>query len=229
MSTFQKLREEERETRKNLIVEAAMELFSQKEFHKIGMRDIAKRAGISAAAIYRYFPSRDDVFIEALIRHMQTVEALFEDNITAGRMTLDELALRSVDYLIENSSVFQMMGYFMITGRIQPKAMARFNEMQRHFLDLLDKVNHPGNRLVTHAIYASITGVVMAFRNYPGRSPEEIKRHIHRLVRIIVSVFATGQLPLEMDLPGASPETPPEDPPEDPPEAPIDQTTTAMP
>jgi DNA-binding transcriptional regulator YbjK len=42
MSTFQKLRKEERETRKNLIVNAAMDLFSQKDFHKIGMRDIAK-------------------------------------------------------------------------------------------------------------------------------------------------------------------------------------------
>ena len=33
MSTFQKLRKEERETRKNLIVNAAMDLFSQKDFH----------------------------------------------------------------------------------------------------------------------------------------------------------------------------------------------------
>jgi AcrR family transcriptional regulator len=84
MSTFQKLRKEERETRKNLIVNAAMDLFSQKDFHKIGMRDIAKRAGISAAAIYRYYPSRDDVFVEALIRHMKVVEALFEENWRRG-------------------------------------------------------------------------------------------------------------------------------------------------
>jgi hypothetical protein len=35
----------------------------------------------------------------------------------------------------------------------------------------------------------------MAFKNYPGRSPEEIKRHIYRLVRIISSVFTTGRIP----------------------------------
>ena len=81
MSTFQKLRREERETRKSLIIDAAMDLFSQKDFHNIGMRDIAKRAGISAAAIYRYFPSRDDVFVEALVRHMQVVETLFEKKV----------------------------------------------------------------------------------------------------------------------------------------------------
>lgn len=200
MSTFQKLRKEERETRKNLIIDAAMDLFSQKDFHKIGMRDIAKRAGISAAAIYRYFPSRDDVFVEALVRHMKVVEELFEKNVAEGRTTLEELAMGSVDYLLENESVFQMMGHFMITGQIQPKAMERYNAMQRNFLDILEKVNNQtdigmNSRLVTHAIYAAITGVVMSFRNYPGRSPEEIKRHIHRLVRIVSSVFTTGKIP----------------------------------
>ena len=208
MSTFQKLRKEERETRKNLIVDAAMDLFSQKDFHKIGMRDIAKRAGISAAAIYRYFPSRDDVFVEALVRHMQVVEALFEKNVKAGRTSLEELAMGSVDYLLENESVFQMMGHFMITGQIQLKALERYNAMQRNFLDILEKVNNQtdigmNNRLVTHAIYASVTGVVMSFKNYPGRSPEEIKRHIHRLVRIISSVFTTGKIPDRLrEIPG---------------------------
>jgi AcrR family transcriptional regulator len=200
MSTFQKLRKEERETRKNLIIDAAMDLFSQKDFHKIGMRDIAKRAGISAAAIYRYFPSRDDVFVEALVRHMQVVEELFEKSVEAGRTSLEELAMGSVEYLMENESVFQMMGHFMVTGQIQPKALDRYNAMQRHFLDILERVNSQtdignNNRLVTHAIYASVTGVVMAFKNYPGRSPEEIKRHIYRLVRIISSVFTTGRIP----------------------------------
>jgi AcrR family transcriptional regulator len=200
MSTFQKLRKEERETRKSLIIDAAMDLFSQKDFHKIGMRDIAKRAGISAAAIYRYFPSRDDVFVEALVRHMGEVERLFEKKVAQGRTSLEELALGSVDYLLENESVFQMMGHFMITGQIQPKALERYNAMQRNFLDILEKVNNQtdigmNSRLVTHAIYASVTGVVMSFRNYPGRSPEEIKRHIHRLVRIISSVYTTGKIP----------------------------------
>ena len=200
MSTFQKLRKAERETRKNLIVDAALELFSQKEFHKIGMRDIAKRAGISAAAIYRYFPSRDDVFVEALVRHMQTVESMFEERVAAGQTSLEDFTLASVDYLLENESVFQMMGHFMITGQIQPKAMERYNAMQRQFLNILEKFNDQSgignnNRLVTHAIYASVIGVVMAFKKYPGRSPEEIKRHIHRLARIVSSMFTTGKVP----------------------------------
>ena len=88
------------------------------------------------------------------------------------------------------------------------KALGRYNAMQRNFLDILEKVNNQtdigmSNRLVTHAIYASVAGVVMSFKNYPGRSPDEIKRHIHRLVRIISSVFTTGKIPQRLrDLPG---------------------------
>lgn len=203
MSTFQQLRKEEREMRKSLIIDAAMDLFSHKEFHKIGMRDIAKRAGISAAAIYRYFPSRDDIFMEALVRHMKIVEELFEKNVELGRTSLEELSIGSVDYLLENESVFQMMGHFMITGQIQPQALDRYNAMQRRFLDRLERVNDQidigaNSRLVTHAIYASVTGVVMAFRNYPGRSKEEIRHHIHRLIRIVSSMFTTGQVPQDL-------------------------------
>lgn len=203
MSTFKKLREHERVKRKNLIIEAAMELFSTKSFHKIGMRDIANSAGISAAAIYRYFPSRDDILVEALIRHIGVVEAQLEERIKNGNVSFEQLVLESVDYLIDNESVFQMMGHFMITGQVNPGALKKYNKAQRYFLDMLENINertglNQGNRLLTHAIYASIMGVVMTFRKYPGRTKKEIKSHIRRLSRKVSSVFATGSLPDDM-------------------------------
>ena len=48
------------------------------------------------------------------------------------------------------------------------------------------------NRLISHALYASIVGVVMTFRNYPGRSREEIRKHVERLARLISTVFMAG-------------------------------------
>lgn len=193
-STFQKLREDERETRRELIVETAMSLFRSRQVSKIGMRDIAKQAGISAAAIYRYFPSRDDILVEAIIKHIQVVEERLEKRFQAGQNSLDELAIASVDYLMDHESLFQMMGHFMVTGRVNPKALEKFNTVQRYFFNLLDKVNQQAglgesHRLYSHAIYASIVGVVMTFRNYPGRDKEEIRRHVHRLTRLVSDAF----------------------------------------
>jgi AcrR family transcriptional regulator len=193
-STFQKLRENGREIRRELIVETAMDLFRSRQVSKIGMRDIAKKAGISAAAIYRYFPSRDDILVEAIIKHIQRVEAHLEKRFQTGQSSLVDLAIASVDYLIEHESLFQMMGHFMVTGKVNPQALEKFNTVQRYFFNLLDRINQEAgleerHRLYSHALYASIVGVVMSFRNYPGRDKAEIRRHLHRLTRLVVDAF----------------------------------------
>lgn len=196
-STFQQLRRDERNARKKVIVDAAMSLFETKPITSIGMRDIADVAGISPAAIYRYFPSRDEILVEALSRHIHFIEARLEARLSQGNATLEELALASVEYLMNNESLFQLMGHFMISGQINPQALEKFNKVQRYFLNLLDQVNQKagigqGSRLFSHAFYASILGVVMAFRNYPGRERDEIQRHIYRLTGVVSSVFSTG-------------------------------------
>lgn len=185
-STFMRLREDEREVRKALIMEAAMKLFEEKLFHEIGMRDIAKEAGVSAATIYRYFPSRDDLFVEALIQDMNIIEKLLEERLAAGKATIEDLALAVVDYLIDNEATFQMMCHFMIRGGITPRAMNKFNAVQVYFMnmfeELVKKAGYVGDdRYFTQAFFASLTGVVMTFRNYPGRSKEERRTHMHTL------------------------------------------------
>jgi AcrR family transcriptional regulator len=49
------------EARREEIVEAAMTCFGRDGFHKTTMQDIVRESGLSAGAIYRYFPSKDDI------------------------------------------------------------------------------------------------------------------------------------------------------------------------
>ncbi|MDY0132308.1 MAG: helix-turn-helix domain-containing protein [Desulforegulaceae bacterium] len=204
-STFMKLREDEREVRKQLIISAAMTLFDERSFHEIGMRDIAAEAGVSAASIYRYFPSRDDLFVEALIQDINKIEGELEKRITAGG-TLDELAIAVVDYLIDNESTFQMMCHFMIRGEVNQRALKKFNAVQRYFLNMFDKAVNKAEgvsniRFFTHAFFASLAGVVLTFRNYPGRSQEERREYMHRLAILIIKEGnALGREILEKDL-----------------------------
>ena len=189
-STFMKLRQDEREVRKQLIISAAMTLFEERSFHEIGMRDIAAEAGVSAASIYRYFPSRDDLFVEALIQDINKIEKELELRISEGG-TLDELAIAVVDYLIDNESTFQMMCHFMIRGEINERALKKFNAVQRYFLNMFDEAVTKAEgveniKFFTHAFFASLAGVVLTFRNYPGRSSEERKNYMHRLALLII-------------------------------------------
>jgi len=189
-STFKQLREDEREVRKQLIIKAAMDMFEEKSFHEIGMRDIALKAGVSAASIYRYFPSRDDLFVEALIQDINIIEKLLQERVKRGD-SMETVTLAVVDYLVDNEATFQMMVHFMIRGELNPQALKKFNGVQRYFLNMFDNVvkqiGDAGNlKFNTQAFFASLAGVVLTFRNYPGRTAEEKRKAIQKLSLIIM-------------------------------------------
>lgn len=197
-STFKQLREDEREVRKQLIIKAAMELFEEKSFHDIGMRDIAVKAGVSAASIYRYFPSRDDLFVEALLQDINNIEQRLQERVDNGE-SIEDLGIAVVDYLIDNEATFQMMCHFMIRGELNPQALKKFNGVQRYFLKMFENVlkqmeGAENLRLNTQAFFASLAGVVLTFRNYPGRTAEEKRRAMHKLALLIMHQSAIDAL-----------------------------------
>jgi AcrR family transcriptional regulator len=68
---------------------AVMEIFSNSDFHKSTMRDVAKKAGISFSTIYNYFGSKEkllfafvDVYLgkltDRIVDHLQGIEDLKE-------------------------------------------------------------------------------------------------------------------------------------------------------
>jgi AcrR family transcriptional regulator len=199
-STLGKLRENEREARRNLIIDAAIRLFARAPYTQVGMRDIAAEAGISAASIYRYFSDRDELFVEALFRESKVIEqgVRLITGEKAG-FSIEEVAARFVDYLLEHDAFFQMMTHFMIDGSISMNALRTFNQTERHLLDAFDEmfraIGAKGDvRLISHAFFASLNGVLITFRNYPGRDPRDTRKHMLRLARIISAVFEKGVL-----------------------------------
>src|SRR5690348_16529500 len=52
----------DREAVRRAILDAARELFVAEGFHNVSIRKIAERIEYSPAAIYGYFPSKDDIF-----------------------------------------------------------------------------------------------------------------------------------------------------------------------
>ena len=87
------------------ILDAALSEFTSRGFEAARMEDIAKRAGLSKAAIYLYFPSKMAV-LEALIeakvgplaQHAQTLAAMgADDPLMALRMLATAAAHRMAD------------------------------------------------------------------------------------------------------------------------------------
>src|SRR5439155_17952519 len=56
--------ERDREAVRRAILDAARELFVSEGYNNVSIRKIAERIEYSPAAIYSYFPSKDDIFFE---------------------------------------------------------------------------------------------------------------------------------------------------------------------
>jgi len=65
---IQTRKQREAELARTSFLEAAVQVFSRKGFHGATMDEIARLAGYSAGAIYRYFPSKDDVLLGVIKR-----------------------------------------------------------------------------------------------------------------------------------------------------------------
>ncbi|MDP6823521.1 MAG: TetR/AcrR family transcriptional regulator [Dehalococcoidia bacterium] len=82
------------EARRNQIIEAARACFLERGFHATKIQDIAKVAGLSTGAPYRYFESKDDIVAamcsEALDRHRRRFGTL--DLAATSRSIFEELS-----------------------------------------------------------------------------------------------------------------------------------------
>lgn len=179
----------------NLILDAAIRLFAAKPFKQVGMRDIAAEAGLSPASIYRYFSDRDALFVEALYRESKAIgeriQKIVEESV---KLPVEHVAVNFVDYLLEHCSFFQMMTYFMIDGAMSEKALERFNSIERNLLTSFDEAFRKVGaredvRLLSHLFFAALNGILITFRNYPGRTMEETRKHMHRLAELLADVF----------------------------------------
>jgi AcrR family transcriptional regulator len=54
------------EARRTEILEAAVKCFMEKGFHNTTMQDIYKATNLSPGAVYNYFPSKEDIVVEAI-------------------------------------------------------------------------------------------------------------------------------------------------------------------
>lgn len=78
-----RLRDETYAARRQHILDAARACFSRKGFHAASMLDLQAEAGVSAGAIYVYFPSKDDI-----------VKAITEENLRRVVATLTDVLQR---------------------------------------------------------------------------------------------------------------------------------------
>ncbi len=194
-SRFAELKEKEREARKQIIIESALALFNNNPFFDVGMRDVADEAGVSPATLYRYFPSQETLFIEAFLQDISSASKSFKLMVKREEpATIEEFAISFVEHLIQHESTFQMMAYLMLKDNLENPAMGKFDSVTKVFFDLFaDLLERHGVkenvRFYSHSFIASITGIIMTFRNHPVKDKETKRKHILRLTKMTAALY----------------------------------------
>src|SRR5262249_56020074 len=49
------------------ILQGAAELFAEKEFHQVLMEEVALRAHVGKGTLYRYFPTKEDLYLTTIL------------------------------------------------------------------------------------------------------------------------------------------------------------------
>lgn len=90
-SPVQQRREEEKNARRQQILDAAEAVISKRGWEAANFGDIAKKARLSRSLVYFYFPTRDALFHAICERGLRMLEQLFLEAIAQHPLGVDQL------------------------------------------------------------------------------------------------------------------------------------------
>jgi len=110
-------RKREKEGRKNAILKAARKLSFEKGFKSITVASIAKKAELSKGAVYLYFNSKEEIYVEILLKDIDKFHLTLTDICERGGTAADMLrhfADIYITFFITDKELFRILMSFML-------------------------------------------------------------------------------------------------------------------
>lgn len=102
-----------RQKRREAILAAASVLFAQRSYADVQMDEVAKQAGVGKATLYRYFPSKEDLYLESLGRALDELDGRLAAPPPAAAAPREQLAAMVsalIDILAEQLPTLKLLG-----------------------------------------------------------------------------------------------------------------------
>ena len=180
-----------KKSRKEEIMKAAANLFSQKSYHDVTVDQIAEGVGVAKGTIYLYFESKENLYLEILEHTYETIESILEKEIAKEDPAPKKLKkiLRSIFQFY-----FQNMDVLRILTRDETRLIREhyeFTERWRHrriklYRKILEKgikegSFRPANTELMALIIFGLVGSVMFF--YPtDKTAGEIAEEVFSMI-----------------------------------------------
>ena len=176
------------------IIGSAAQIFAEREFHEVLTDDIAQRLGIGKGTIYRYFGSKEELYLAAIGEglnglHAAVTTVLRQDAALAT--TVEAVVRTMVTYF------WRRRDFFVLMHRLEPKLKAReradWRERRNQVVGMIRRViegaaargeiSRVNARLAVEVLFGMIRGVCV-YRAESDR-PEEV-------TRLVTAIFLRG-------------------------------------
>ena len=162
------------EQRRSQLVSVAIDMFSEKGIERAGHGDIAKRASVSTATVFNYFPIKE---IEAqIIAMFESVPKLNE----GPRAQMLALAAAYEKMIQEKPSTIKT--YLTWSVSFNPDIRPQYLDMHNRILDILAQNLPLGMQTRTDAIITNSAANQIAIMLFDGSTRNELEAFTNRML-----------------------------------------------
>jgi AcrR family transcriptional regulator len=164
------------------IQRVALELFAEQGYERTSLREIAERLGVTKAALYYHFKSKEDIVRSFTEDHFARLDALVEwaKEQPPGPGTGRAIIERYVLILIDGSDVFRFLEQNQATLHSQDSGKHRFEQFRPRLETLVELITGPDAspraRVRATVAFFSSSAAFMLFRNKDDMDPEELRK-----------------------------------------------------
>lgn len=139
-------RERERASKREAVLQAAVELFNANGVHATSIDDIARSLNVTKPTVYHYFPTKDEILFECVQRGVDSIRAAGVEVENRGGSGMERLTAHMRNYAVVMTSPFGMCVTRTADHELSQPSRARFRELKRETDTMIRQVVEDGMR-----------------------------------------------------------------------------------
>ena len=174
-----------KEERREQILGSALNVFIEKGYNGSTTVDIAKEAGVSEVTLFRYFDSKEQIFLEAIEPILVTS---LKESIIASK---DLEPIKKLEYILKDRIRFisehnEVIKLILMESQINPK-IADFNFIDQITNLLKDSIKETGIELKDDDFTIRLLmGSILSFLYLPKIDDKEIQNYVKNFINKII-------------------------------------------
>lgn len=130
--------------KKRKIIDAAISILNKKEYYRIPVDEIAKKAGVAKGTIYLYFKSKEEIYFSVIFTLIDSVKEIINsisEKDLSAREQFELLLDTMTDFLSQNRQIFMSIRQQLepVKGKLQIELHKKFLEIITSISRIIDK------------------------------------------------------------------------------------------